>query len=500
MPRLNRRGQAIAGVGSGPCSVDNVEVSSVGGVANWLTDDIAIYQTRREGRWTVETLNFRNGEVREAAPHGANELGAGGGRFVGFLGGVGLFGEVTLPLGGVSLAFADGRGAVGPDGTVAYVPVRQYGIPTILRAPDGKETTINAVAYGLQVLGPDRAIWNGGSLGLDPAPAMRSGESNRRIVTLPSESWVVSWCEGLGLIAHLYGDATRGFVIQAQPIAFNHDAARLLETDVLVVAYSTSAAELPGQTVVERYDAARRAALMRTFEEATPPDAPPEPTDPAPDPEIPMPDSLEDAVRAERAKYPTPLVDKNDYAKILNKVAWDENQRLGREEWGLSVKPSGNHVLAPQRGPNGEDIYVAYDILHNRPTNTLWGCFGGNPEGVNWGLEDYHGDPEGRPWLAPIAPTGGDDGDHGDEDDGEDNADDDDDDEQPPVTVCTCAAKLAALAARLAILEARPWPPPPPSGESFDPALYIAKGEVSIDVPFFGAQRKTVTLPIIRKP
>lgn len=119
------------------------------------------------------------------------------------------------------------------------------------------------------------------------------------------------------------------------------------------------------------------------------------------DPEKPMPDSLEGAVRAERAKYPATLTI-DQPGKILNKVAWDENERLDAEEWGMSAKPNGNHVPSPQ----GVDI--AYDILHHKPTNTLWGCGTGewHTFTVNWGLEPYHNDPDGRPWVAPIQPDG----------------------------------------------------------------------------------------------
>lgn len=104
--------------------------------------------------------------------------------------------------------------------------------------------------------------------------------------------------------------------------------------------------------------------------------------------------NLSAQVRAERAKYPTVLTE-DQPAKILNAVAW-ANRADG---WGLSVKPHGNHVLSPQ------GVFVAYDILHHKPTNKLFGCFTNELRAdVNWGEEPYHGDPVGRPWLAPIDP------------------------------------------------------------------------------------------------
>ena len=107
-----------------------------------------------------------------------------------------------------------------------------------------------------------------------------------------------------------------------------------------------------------------------------------------------MPDSLEAEVRAERAKYPAVLTE-DQPAKILNAVAW-KHRALG---WGLSVKKAGNRVPSPQ------GVDVAYDILHHKPTDTLWGCFTDELRAtVNWGQEAHHHNPD-RPWLAPIAPA-----------------------------------------------------------------------------------------------
>lgn len=156
------------------------------------------------------------------------------------------------------------------------------------------------------------------------------------------------------------------------------------------------------------------------------PEAPTDPTDPEePVPEL--PESLEADVRAEVSKYPPlPFADVSNYAKVLNAVAWDHRD----EGWGLSVKPQGNHVMSPQ------GVYVAYDILHHKPSNTLWGCFGGNPEGVNWEQAEDHGDPDGRPWLAPIAPTGG------------DQPDPPPPPDTPPAQKCECSEQLETLKKR----------------------------------------------------
>lgn len=124
------------------------------------------------------------------------------------------------------------------------------------------------------------------------------------------------------------------------------------------------------------------------------PGTPPSPT-PEPTP-MPEPANLKADVEAERAKYPAMLTH-DQPAKILNAVAWKHRA----DGWGLSVKRGGNRVPSPQ------GVDVAYDILHHKPTNRLFDALTGDLAGVvTWGETSYHGDPVGRPWLAPIAPDG----------------------------------------------------------------------------------------------
>jgi hypothetical protein len=124
------------------------------------------------------------------------------------------------------------------------------------------------------------------------------------------------------------------------------------------------------------------------------------PIPPVEPPVEPIDYDLKPQMEAERAKYPTPLTEDMP-AKITNAVAWNENQRLGRPVWGLSVKPNGNHVPSPQ------GVFVAYDILEVKDEHRLFDCLTGDLQGiVTWGETTYHNDPQGRPWLAPIAPDG----------------------------------------------------------------------------------------------
>lgn len=129
-----------------------------------------------------------------------------------------------------------------------------------------------------------------------------------------------------------------------------------------------------------------------------PPAAPgPIPRPPVEEPPVPMPESLLLDLQMERAKYPAHLARPEDAAAILNAVAWAHRG----DGWGLSAKPSGNNVysLRHQR-------FVAYDILHHKPTDTLWDVATGEWENmqVQWSHQPIHHNDPNRPWLAPLQP------------------------------------------------------------------------------------------------
>lgn len=130
---------------------------------------------------------------------------------------------------------------------------------------------------------------------------------------------------------------------------------------------------------------------------APPPVLPIPDNTPIPD-NITMPDSLLPDLHAERAKYPERLQDPEDAADILNAVAWKHRA----DGWGLSAKPRGNNVFS-----EGHGKFVAYDILHHKPTDTLWDVATGEWENFvpQWAHQpEHHHDPD-RPWLAPVKPA-----------------------------------------------------------------------------------------------
>jgi hypothetical protein len=133
------------------------------------------------------------------------------------------------------------------------------------------------------------------------------------------------------------------------------------------------------------------AARTRLVAPEPPPAPEPEPP-PAPEQE---PASLLDIIERERAKLGHPMTEE-EMGSLMNRAALEGNARIGREEWGLSRKNNGAHCPSPAGN-------IACDILHHRPTNQLYDVLISS-DGPNWMKAQYHGDPEGRPWVAPVQP------------------------------------------------------------------------------------------------
>lgn len=129
-----------------------------------------------------------------------------------------------------------------------------------------------------------------------------------------------------------------------------------------------------------------------------PPD-PPDPIDPPPDDPMPTDTqiaALHASLKTERAKYPATIT-KEQCGLILNAACW----RVRADGWGLSTKPAGNNVPAPQ------GVTVSYDALHHKPSDTIWDCATGESTTMTIVAPHqttHHNDPN-RPWLAPIEPA-----------------------------------------------------------------------------------------------
>lgn len=419
MPRLNRHAQAVMGVGSGPASIDGQVIAPVGGCASWLDDNHVIYSTGH----AIEVLDVRNGRVTQAAAEGANELAAGGGRWLAFSGVSGLFGALTLPPGGVSLTITDGRGAIGRDGTLAYIPVRRDGLPTILRAPDGSETAITdpAGAYGLQVLGPGQAIWMGGrSIGIVP-PRLRRPEGRVVLAVVGGARWAVYWSAGVGLVAHPSADDSQVVVLERRPIAFYHDAVGL--ADALHVAWSTGQGEHPHELVKMAVSEADLVAWPADGHPAPQPTPVPNPT-PEPRPEDPV--SFDDSAQialisriAREVDAEKPGLRSRDLEAYQRLVAWrcyQRDKRIGRKSnHGTSVAISRAALgirYDLDADTSGRVRMTAVDYVRDETSlpNGPWKY--GTQNGIRPQPEIHRN--ELQYWIAPAPAEGGDQDDPGD--------------------------------------------------------------------------------------
>ena len=105
-------------------------------------------------------------------------------------------------------------------------------------------------------------------------------------------------------------------------------------------------------------------------------------------------DSLLDTITRVRRQYGPTMTD-DQCGMLCLEVAW-----LHRNEgWGLSVKPSGKNVQLP------DGTLVAHDILHHKPTNTLYDILraAGAESEPQW---SNVGPPQStdRTWKAPFNP------------------------------------------------------------------------------------------------
>jgi hypothetical protein len=106
--------------------------------------------------------------------------------------------------------------------------------------------------------------------------------------------------------------------------------------------------------------------------------------------------SLLPEIKAERAKI-AGVPSEEQLAEMLNAIAW-RNRAAG---WGLSRKEGGNRCVSPLVGS------IACDILHHKPTNTLYDVFGavGDVGGTRPQFDPL-GPPASpdRVWVAPVDP------------------------------------------------------------------------------------------------
>jgi hypothetical protein len=285
MPRLNPRRDVLAGIAGvqGSFNFLPYPFPTFGGGAP-LTASLVLLSIPAPPPMDAQLATWAQGD---AAPtifeEGANEWAADGGRWIARREGRGVYGSLgDLPAAGLPTPPAH---AVGPDGTIAYVPDRQHGYGLVLVDPDGLAHDIpGIVPLDVQVLGAGQVLFRGGAYGRPvPVPALPDA-LELLLATVGDEDWIAYWSDALpGFVVQIDG-AAEGYIIGTTPTFFNRDLRAI--NGELYIAWSTTQGEAPGDVGVQLIDrAAPRVALVPTPPD---PEEPPVSTEP-PDIEEPPP-------------------------------------------------------------------------------------------------------------------------------------------------------------------------------------------------------------------
>lgn len=366
-------------MGSGIVAVDGQAIAP-GGVANWLNPGQVIFQHAADDRLYLYDVHSGRAPTRLEPPNlGANTLAAGGGRWIAWLAGTGLYGPsgVIDPhgrLAGTSME-QDGRGASSPDGHIAVTDSENEGFRILSPSGETTQEVTGTYALSMQVLSATEAVWvdetnRPRAVGLEP-PAIPSDRIYAiRAVTAGGRRYILAGTEN-GLILYPWADASKGWRLIG--LAF-YPAAFVRGTDV-EIAYAAGAGETPGSLRSWRVDVARDP--MVSLDAAPPAPTPqPDPQQPEPEPEPePMPEipNQSATVARVREKYPTPLG--ASHAACLLEIAREIGQGAG-----LLRKDTGTNILLPDGTRVAQDIIVftngdGYDCLGSGETlaTPQWG-------------------------------------------------------------------------------------------------------------------------------
>lgn len=342
MPRLNNRGQVVAGVGDGIVSIDKVPVGRGGG-ACWLDDDRIIYGGPQDGRWQTLT----NGSA-VLDTQGPNSLAASGGRYLG-QNATGVYGTLSVPSSArVSLADTDGRGAADRNGTIAITDQTGQGFRLI--APNGEVTegAPGYAAYGLTVVGPQHAIWPRGdgfeTLNL-PVPTALAKPGRCCWCNAAGQVILVYYAHNVGLVWHPFGSFLGG-VIESLPVFFHYDAIGM--GDRVRVTYSRTVGELPGDIVILDLDLSAAVDLRRFLPDTgtTPPDVgtPPPPKEEPPVSEMYLPEPVYRIVVQLSERNRALAEGTDDDRRALTKLIAEQVRYSIGPQWGWKSNHANGHA------------------------------------------------------------------------------------------------------------------------------------------------------------
>lgn len=284
MPRITSAG-IVAGVAA-QVSVDTFAIAGRGTCAGWLRPGTVIANlfVAPPDTWALQTYD---GVWAAVAAPASNQLAAGGGRWLAWRAGTGLYNDaISWSAAGLAGVGTDGRGAAAADGTLGVILDRQQGFPVELWRADGTTVRLPDTAAATLAIGSrDVAVWvDGGQIrafGLpDPAPQAELAASARPIalggtwlllVTTNDRVWLRRW------------DVALGTVVVPGPFGFAADAVAI-DGSTVRVCWSVTVGERPED--IQSMDV----AVSSLTQPVAPPAPEPEPPDPEPEPEPPDPE------------------------------------------------------------------------------------------------------------------------------------------------------------------------------------------------------------------
>jgi hypothetical protein len=221
----------------------------------WLDDvGTAIEQLRDPAPGTLAFCRANAGPALLA--RGANDWAGGGGAFVAWLAGFGIWGSLESRFQGTPDDVRDqlrgagtcGPWSVAPDGTIAYVPDRQKGIGIAMVDVDGRVIySPGIIPYDVQVIAAGVAIWRGGAVGRPPTRPTLADAQGVQLQSFGGADWILYWSESRGCVLQPDGDR-HGFILDARPLEFNPHM-RVVGGE-LWIAWSTTQGERPEDLVV----------------------------------------------------------------------------------------------------------------------------------------------------------------------------------------------------------------------------------------------------------
>jgi hypothetical protein len=252
MPMISRVGRVLAGQGGVQGSMDGAyfPFPSWGGGC-WLSPTSALVATRDDA-----LAEWVPGTDPVPVSQGANDWAAHHHAWIAWRAGYGVFGSLEFRLPGtpaevraqLAIAGTCGPRAVGPDGSIAYIPNRDVGLGIRLVDEQGGVIDVpSVVPWDVQVLDRGVMIWRGGAIGRAPTRPAVADATNVQLHVVDGADWLLYWSETYGLVLQPDGSAY-GWVLDPRPLACNPSAA--LVGDELQIAWSINQGEGPHDIVI----------------------------------------------------------------------------------------------------------------------------------------------------------------------------------------------------------------------------------------------------------